>query len=52
MTNNVYDIQIQELSGKVLVIHGNHLLNQDGMRFWTLEFEKHGFKVIWLYSAC
>ena len=41
------DVTIQELSDKVLVIRGSHLLNDNGKAFWSKQFEDHGFKVIW-----
>ncbi len=42
------DIQIIELSDKVIVIQGHTLLNDDGRRQAAALFEEHGFKVIWV----
>ena len=44
------DIVITELSDKVIVIQAemHRLLNDEQRRLVANEFEKHGFKVIWL----
>ena len=42
--------KITELSGKVVVIQSDfvRVLNEEGLKQINQEFEKHGFKVIWL----
>jgi len=42
--------KITELSGKVVVIQSDfvRVLNKEGLKQINQEFEKHGFKVIWL----
>jgi hypothetical protein len=44
------DIVITELSDKVIIIQAemHRLLNDEQRRLVANEFEKHGFKVIWL----
>ncbi len=42
--------KITELSGKIVVIQSDfvRVLNEEGLKEINQQFEKHGFKVIWL----
>jgi hypothetical protein len=42
--------KITELSGKIVVIQSDfvRVLNEEGLKEINEQFEKHGFKVIWL----